>query len=145
MQRCSGLIVGCLVLMVLSLAPSSSLAQVYNRSRGSFSTVSQNRLDARYSARSNILGRPTVSPYLGLTNIGTSGAVDSTYNYFTSVRPRLQQMEESRQQQRSIAALQQQMTSIQTATSGRDRQGMRVTGHPTRFHNYSHYYPAFGR
>jgi hypothetical protein len=128
--------------MFLSLTAGASWGQVYDLSANSFRTVSRNRPDYQYSARGTILSRPTVSPYLGLTDLGT-GVIDSSYNYFTSVRPQLQAAEQARQQQRSIAALQQQVSAIQTSTQ--NRQGARTTGHPTRFLNYAHYYPGFGR
>ncbi len=131
--------------MVLLLTVEPAFAQVFQGCSSSFSSYSQNRVDQRYSVRNSILSQSTVSPYLALTNLGGSSQSDTSFNYFTQVRPRLESQQQQRSQQRSIANLQRQVGTMQTASGGRNQQGVRITGHPTRFNTYLHYYPQFRR
>ena len=90
-----------------------------------------------------ILDRPTVSPYLNLL-LGDSSLNDLP-SYFTQVRPQLESRERARQQARQIKGLQRQVTSVRHDISRMGKPGARTTGHPTRFMNFSHYYPQFAR
>ena len=76
---------------------------------------------------------PPVSPYLNLLRAGSPFGT----NYYDLVRPQFQV-------QNSILALQGQVTTLgsQVATDTQAAGGMPVTGHPTQFFNYSHYFGA---
>jgi len=93
------------------------------------------------SARSRILSRPTVSPYLNLLTERRGGLVG--LNYSLDVRPQLEARRTFEQQQRDLTSLQRQVStnrqSIGNLVSPQGP-GIRQTGHPTRFLNYSHYY-----
>ena len=97
------------------------------------------------SAASATLSRPTVSPYLALTDFTGNGGVDASRNYFTQVRPRLNQIEDQRRAQQALVNIQQNVTAMRTAAIQQSRGQMHVTGHPTRFSLYQQYYPGFGR
>lgn len=82
--------------------------------------------------------RPTVSPYLNLLGQQSPGVS----NYFTLVRPQIDQRNEQLRQQREIQQLQRQ--SLTQRTGGVPVSGsreIRGTGHESVFMNYSHYYP----
>jgi len=66
-------------------------------------------------------------------------------NYHTLVRPQLEARAAARQQQRSIAQVQQQVNTIQRDFRQVRQTGVFQTGHPTRFMTYLHYYPSLGR
>jgi hypothetical protein len=80
----------------------------------------------------NPRGTPTVSPYINLSRGGNPGV-----NLYGIVRPQqdallsLQQL----QQQQNVLAQQQQAQYTEGMVSPA------FTGHPTRFLNYSHYFP----
>jgi hypothetical protein len=77
-----------------------------------------------------------VSPYLSLSEPFSSSA----HNYYTQVRP---QLEQQRQQQMAMRSRQSQQTSI-TAIPPYDPQGsqaMAPTGHAAVYMNYAGYYP----
>jgi hypothetical protein len=97
------------------------------------------------SVRGAILNRPTVSPYLALTDVAGTGNVNSSSAYFTQVRPRLENQEQSQQQQRSIMQLQRTVNTLGSSAARSQQQASRATGHPTRFGTYLHYYPGLGR
>ena len=97
------------------------------------------------SASATILNRPTVSPYLALTDIGGNGNIDIGRNYFTQVRPRLQSQESQRRQQMQIQNIQRNVTQMRSAAARRSQTGARATGHPTRFNYYLQYYPQLNR
>jgi hypothetical protein len=134
-----------LVTLLAVLPVGTTWGQVFNRNSGSFSSYAQARVDTRYSSRSTILNRPTVSPYLALTNLDSVGNVDASYNYFTQVRPMLQNREQTERQQRSIARLQRDVQSVSSRVRQSSQPGLRATGHPTRFNSYLHYYPTLQR
>ena len=95
------------------------------------------------SALAYSLNRPTVSPYLGLLSQGASQS--GIPKYFTNVRPRLEQRERIRQNEMKVQRLQQDVNQARTtAIRGRGTNGLQ-TGHPTRFMNYLHFYPALNR
>ncbi len=105
--------------------------------RGSWLT-SPRQFSERY-----LYNRPTVSPYLNLLNQqSTTGAP----NYFTQVRPLLEQREQARRQTGALQQLQRQVTNVRQDLNRRTGpNAARVTGHPTRFMTYSHYYPTLNR
>lgn len=83
---------------------------------------------------------PTVSPYLSL--LEQTGLNNATPTYFTRVRPRLNQREQSLSQQREIRRLQSQVNNVRRDfTQAVQRNAVFQTGHPTRFGNFMHYYP----
>jgi hypothetical protein len=77
------------------------------------------------------LNRPTTSPYLNLTRPGIPGV-----NYYNLVRPEFEF-------RNAVQGLQGQLNQ-QQQTIARDttEAGLPVTGHATRFQNYSHYFPT---
>ena len=97
------------------------------------------------TTQSQILGRPTVSPYLALTDLTGSGQIDTSRNYFTQVRPQLEYRQRQQQQQRSIQQVQRQVTQLRSMAAAQSQGGPRGTGHPTRFNFLMHYYPGLGR
>lgn len=100
----------------------------------------------RFGDRGAILNNSNVSPYLALTNLGSSNGTDPSMNYFTSVRPRLDQQERSQMQRQQFQNLQRQVSQIQSQTMTQRGDGRRrSTGHATRFHTYLNYYPGLGR
>lgn len=76
---------------------------------------------------------PVFSPYLNLLRRDANPAV----NYYGLVRPE----KEFRQ---SLQALQQEINGAQLAPTTSQADGLPITGHPTQFMNYSHYYPRLG-
>lgn len=96
------------------------------------------------SSTSAILSRPTVSPYLALTDIGGTGQ-DTSSNYFTQVRPRLQQQDSQQRQRIQIQSMQRDMSALRSQAARRSQAGARATGHPTRFNYYLQYYPTLNR
>lgn len=95
--------------------------------------------------RSAILGRPTVSPYLALTDLTGTGAVDTSRNYFTQVRPALNNQAEQRRQQQALVQIQQSVQTMRSAVARQSQGQARATGHPTRFNMMLQYYPGFRR
>jgi hypothetical protein len=93
----------------------------------------------------HILDRPTVSPYLNLLLGDSDSSLGAIPSYFTQVRPQLEARERARQQAREIKGLQRQVTSVRNDISRLGKPSARTTGHPTRFMNFSHYYPQFSR
>jgi len=83
---------------------------------------------------------------LALTDFTGSGNIDPSRNYFTQVRPQLENRARQRSQQRSINRLQRNVASINSAVARANRQQYaRRTGHPTRFMTYLQYYPGLSR
>lgn len=119
--------------------------QVVNRSVPNFAFSSQNYRSmfngsltgARSGKPFSALGAAaSVSPYLSLSEPFTSSA----HNYYTQVRP---QLDQQRQQQMAMRSRQSQQTSI-TAVPPYDPQGsqaMAPTGHAAVYMNYAGYYP----
>jgi len=99
------------------------------------------------SIRSRILNRPTVSPYLSLLSVDNQSAGLPTYH--TRVRPRIEAQRRAREQDRQNDQLQRLQGQVNTVrrdlTRSPQNQGTFPTGHPTRFGNYSHYYPQLNR
>ena len=85
--------------------------------------------------------RPTVSPYLNLFR-NNNGPLP---NYYSLVRPQLQQIDNQRRQQ---AINTQQQTQIQNLNRGLlqiSSPQIAPTGGGSTFRNYSHFYPAMRR
>ena len=106
------------------------------------------RFTGRNSARNNtldfLINRPTVSPYLNLTR--NENINSGLPNYFSLVRPQLEQRRRSAFQRSRITQIQQQLNHVQSdVRQNRSNRGGIRTGHPTRFGVYLHYYPGLGR
>lgn len=88
-----------------------------------------------------LYNRPTVSPYLNLLN--PVAAANSVPNYFTLVKPQLEQRAALTQQQSEISRLNRQ---VSTPRRGRQQQSqVRSTGHATQFMFYGPYYRQMGQ
>jgi hypothetical protein len=82
--------------------------------------------------------RPSVSPYLNLTNQRNSGIS----NYFTLVRPQIQAREALVRQQAQISQVQRQVQRGQPGgVPVRGSPEIRGTGHETAFFNHLHFFP----
>ena len=83
----------------------------------------------------------TISPYLNLDRPENS---EELPNYFTFVRPQIEQNEVNRRQQRELLKLERQ---VQTASFGNAaaRSGAPGTGHGTRFGDTGRYYGGWRR
>ncbi len=119
--------------------PGTSLAQV--------SGVQAIGTANSYGAGSQIVNRPTVSPYLRL--LQSNGGVQTGYGsvssvYQTQVRPAVQARQEAVLQRGQIDQLQRQVNQVRQDYIQRPG-GAMSTGHPTRFRSYLHYYPRLGR
>ena len=97
------------------------------------------------STSSAIMSRPSVSPYLALTDLNGTGQIDNSTNYFTQVRPRMEREAQQRRQQIQLQNIQQNVGSMRSAAARRSQAGARATGHPTRFNFYLQYYPGLNR
>jgi hypothetical protein len=84
------------------------------------------------ASAANRLQRPTVSPYLNLYRQG--GGFN---NYYTLVRPALQQERINGVQQTEIGQLRSQLATEQQEITQR---GLPQTGHRSEFRYYSHFY-----
>ncbi|MFO0899089.1 MAG: hypothetical protein U0836_16815 [Pirellulales bacterium] len=89
----------------------------------------------------NVYNRPTVSPYLNLLNPGA--AFNSVPNYFTLVKPQLEQRAALNQQQSEISRLNRQVSSA-PRRGQRQQSQVRSTGHATQFMFYGPYYRQMG-
>jgi hypothetical protein len=90
----------------------------------------------------SIYNRPTVSPYLNLLNPGA--AANSVPNYFTLVKPQLEQRAALTQQRSEISRLNRQV-SAGPRRSQRQQSQIRSTGHATQFMYYGPYYRQMGQ
>jgi hypothetical protein len=90
----------------------------------------------------SIYNRPTVSPYLNLLNPGA--AANSVPNYFTLVKPQLEQRAALTQQRSEISRLNREV-SAGPRRSQRQQSQIRSTGHATQFMYYGPYYRQLGR
>ncbi len=109
------------VLGICFAASSEALAQ-----RAPYSRPSAN-------AASNILSRPTVSPYLNLLRGGVGG-------YQSLVRPLADNNRAARQNARQIQQLRRNTGQARTGRSAGSTQ-FAPTGHSTAYRNFSHFYP----
>lgn len=87
-------------------------------------------------------GRPTVSPYLNLLRGGST-----PLNYYNLVRPQVEQYRGFATQGYEINRLDREVADQQGAINQAIRQQapVRVTGHPSVFFDYTHYFPGSPR
>lgn len=90
-----------------------------------------------YSINNYLYNRPTVSPYLNLARSDSGGFMP---NYHTLVRPALNRRQEQARQSAHLARLDQQVQQVREDTQRAVQNGEFITGHPTRFMTYLHYY-----
>lgn len=99
--------------------------------------------------RNFVSNRPTTSPYLALVQspidqLNSRGAARLSNTYLNRVRPRLEERQAAVQQQRQLDHMRRQLSQVQADVRKAQEQGsFGVTGHPTRFMQYYHYYPGF--
>ena len=95
---------------------------------------------------SNIVRRPTMSPYMGLAFQGSNPETGGTLGAMQGlVRPQQQQFaqqQQSARQSRQLNQLQGQMRNIQRPAGGSTIQTIRATGHASTFMDMSHFYPS---
>ena len=117
---------------------------LYNRAvpQYAFSNVNRsvfgNAAAPRQKPFSSIGGGPSVTPYLALSSPFSSTAT----NYYTQVKPMLEQQRINQQMQAQSLKVQQQLTSI-AARPPFDPQGSEMrapTGHVAVYMNYGGYY-----
>jgi hypothetical protein len=105
-----------------------------------------------YSATRNYLyNRPTVSPYLNLTTLNTGTGVS---NYFTLVRPQVEEQQQMQMRQQQQANIQRQIADVQDQVrqTQQQNQGMAITGQQgwsargyPRFGLYLSFYPGMNQ
>ena len=90
---------------------------------------------------SGVQPSPTISPYLGLNTFQTEGTIP---NYYTLVRPMLQQEQINRSQRAQISRMQHQIHSASNygIAAPNPQGGIPTTGHSTQFQNMGAYYPG---
>ena len=81
----------------------------------------------------NRLQRSTVTPYLNLNRRGTT----AVNNYYTLVRPQLQQEVINGRQQDAVRDLSAEFTQDRLRQS---EEALPATGHPVRYRFFSHFY-----
>ncbi len=93
----------------------------------------------------NIQREPTVSPYLNLFRDENDD--DQVPNYFTLVRPQLEQQQENRSQVRELQKLKQMVRTLeyQQQLNSNSNSGVPSTGHRTRFFDTTGYYASPAR
>lgn len=135
-----------IVFATIGLTNEDAMAQFAQQNRvRSFSAFSTGNSGFRSTA-SQILSRPTTSPYLALVNLdGQGGGLDNSRNYFTQVRPALDRQRQQQTQQLQIQNIQRNVAQMRTQAAQSNMTGPRGTGHPTRFQHYLHYYPQLNR
>jgi len=95
---------------------------------------------------SNIVRRPSLSPYTALGFQGSNPETGSTLGAMQGlVRPQQQQFmqqQQSARQSRQLNQLQGQVRNIQRPAGGSTIQTIRATGHASTFMEMSHFYPS---
>ena len=95
---------------------------------------------------SNIVRRPSMSPYMGLAFQGSNPQTGGTLGAMQGlVRPQQQQFAQQQQaarQSRQLNQMQGQMRQIQRPAGGSTIQTIRATGHASTFMDMSHFYPS---
>ena len=95
---------------------------------------------------SNIVRRPSMSPYMGLAFQGSNPQTGGTLGAMQGlVRPQQQQFAQQQQvarQSRQLNQMQGQMRQIQRPAGGSTIQTIRATGHASTFMEMSHFYPS---
>ena len=135
-------ILHCLSLVALVVCFGSGEAQSQNYGAGR--NVSR-------ATQSYLYNRSTVSPYVNLATPDSSAGLS---NYFTMVRPQIENQQESQMQQRQAAQMQQQLSQVQDQVRQQQQQtantvitgrvGWSTRGMP-RTGVYLSYYPGFQR
>jgi hypothetical protein len=82
---------------------------------------------------SDRIRRPAVSPYLNLYRGGSRGLP----NYYTLVRPQLDQLDTNSRERQAVADLDR---SFANEIQRRERQSLPETGHEVRYRYFSHFY-----
>lgn len=85
----------------------------------------------------SLYDRPTVSPYLNLVNPGA--AANAIPNYFTLVRPQLEQRAAINETRSDVNRLRRRV-ALDERAGGAGREQVRPTGHQTRYMYYGPYY-----
>ena len=95
---------------------------------------------------SNIVRRPSLSPYTSLGFQGSNPNTGSTLGAMQGlVRPQQQQyvqLQQSARQSRQLSQMQGQMRNMQRSTGGTTIQTIRATGHASTYMDLSHFYPS---
>ena len=95
---------------------------------------------------SNIVRRPSLSPYTALGFQGSNPNTGSTLGAMQGlVRPQQQQyvqLQQSVRQSRQLNQMQGQMRNMQRSTGGTTLQTIRATGHASTYMDLSHCYPS---
>ena len=92
----------------------------------------------------NVLGRPTVSPYLNLINPG--GSFESSVGrYQNYVRPQLDMQQRNRATDLQLRGIQDRFRQLEQVRSSAvrstaEQHNQFITGHPSVFQYHSHYY-----
>lgn len=86
------------------------------------------------------LSRPPVSPYLNLLR----PELDPATNYYTLVRPAIEQRAATFQQGEALQQLRSRVDEQAASPFAGANAGLAPTGSGARFMNLSHYYPGFG-
>lgn len=121
-------------------------SNIYNKAvpQYTYNNLNRNLFQSTLSGRplqkpfSGSGGRPSVSPYLGLSAPFSSTAEQ----YYTQVRPQLQQQRINQQLASRNAQMQHQLNSIAAQSSAATiaNEGLVPTGHVAAFMNYGGYY-----
>ena len=82
---------------------------------------------------SDRIRRPAVSPYLNLYRGGSRGLP----NYYTLVRPQLDQLDTNSRERQAVSDLDRNFTR---ELDRRERQSLPDTGHEVRYRYFSHFY-----
>ena len=92
----------------------------------------------------NVHRRPSISPYLGLDTIESSVGLP---NYYSRVRPQIQQQEADDAHAAKLRRLQHQTrtASAQSAIAGPSNNSIHATGYQSQFLNHSSFYPTLRR
>ena len=97
---------------------------------------------------SNIVRRPSMSPYMGLafqgSNPQTGGTLGAMQGLVRPQQQQLSQMQQSARQSRQISQLGSQVRQIQRPAGGPTIETIRSTGHASTYMNLSHFYPSAG-
>jgi hypothetical protein len=95
---------------------------------------------------SNMVRRPSMSPYMALGFQGTNAETGGTLGAMQGlVRPQQQQYAQQQvasRQSRQLSQLQGQVRQIQRPQGGTTIETIRATGHASTYMNMSHFYPS---
>lgn len=95
---------------------------------------------------SNMVRRPSMSPYMALGFQGNNAETGGTLGAMQGlVRPQQQQFKQQQvasRQSRQLSQLQGQVRQIQRPQGGTTIETIRATGHASTYMNMSHFYPS---